>query len=157
MKSLSRVRLFATPWTVACQVPPSMGFSRQEHWSGLPFSSPGDLPDPGIEPRSPALRADTLPSEPPEKLRPSDSIYGVNNKKYDVKKQAQIGRGTGTQRKRTSCNYKFCQFPLTRRCVCVCVCVCVCAHTRSLSLSVVSDSLQPHGLRVPGSSVHVCF
>ena len=47
--SLSRVRLFATPWTVAYQASPSMGFSRQEYWSGLPFPSPGDLPDPGIE------------------------------------------------------------------------------------------------------------
>ena len=55
VKSLSRVRLFATPWTVAYQAPLSMGFSRQERWSGLPFPSPGDLPDPGIEPRSPAL------------------------------------------------------------------------------------------------------
>ena len=55
VKSLSRVRLFAIPWTVAYQAPPSMGFSRQEYWSGLPFPSPGDLPDPGIEPRSPAL------------------------------------------------------------------------------------------------------
>ena len=60
MKSLSRVRLFATPWTVAHQAPPSMGFSRQEYWSGLPFPSPGDLPNPGIEPRSPALQADAL-------------------------------------------------------------------------------------------------
>ena len=65
--SLSRVRLFATPWTVAYQVPPSMRFSRQECWSGLPFPSLGDLPDPGIEPGSPALRADALPSEPPGK------------------------------------------------------------------------------------------
>ena len=48
VKSLSRVRLFAAPWTVAYQVPPSMGFSRQEYWSGLPFPSPGDLPNPGI-------------------------------------------------------------------------------------------------------------
>ena len=55
VKSLSRVQLFATPWTVAYQAPLSMGFSRQEYWSGLPFPSPGDLPDPGIEPRSPAL------------------------------------------------------------------------------------------------------
>ena len=52
----SRVLLFATPWTVAYQAPLSMGFSRQEYWSGLPFPSPGDLPDPGIEPRSPALQ-----------------------------------------------------------------------------------------------------
>ena len=64
---LSRVRLFATPWTVAHQAPPSMGFSRQEYWSGLPFPSPGDLPDPGIKPRSPALEADALTSEPPGK------------------------------------------------------------------------------------------
>ena len=64
VKSLSHVQLFATPWTVAYQAPPSVGFSRQECWSGLPFSSPGDLPNPGIEPRSPALQADTLPSEP---------------------------------------------------------------------------------------------
>ena len=55
MKSFSHVQFFVTPWTVACQDPPSMGFSRQEYWSGLPFPSPGDLPDPGIEPRSPAL------------------------------------------------------------------------------------------------------
>ena len=53
VKSLSRVQLFATPCTVAYQVPPSMGFSRQEYWSGLPFPSPGDLPDPGTEPESP--------------------------------------------------------------------------------------------------------
>ena len=65
MKSLSRVRLFVTPWTVAYQALPSMGFSRQESWNGLPFPSPGDLPDPGIKPRSPALQADALPSEPP--------------------------------------------------------------------------------------------
>ena len=64
-QSLSHVRLFATPWAVAHQAPPSMGFSRQEYWSELPFLSPGDLPDPGIEPRSPALWADALTSEPP--------------------------------------------------------------------------------------------
>ena len=52
-----------TPWAVACQAPLSMGFSRQEYWSGLPFPSPGDLPDPGIEPGSPALQADSLPTE----------------------------------------------------------------------------------------------
>ena len=67
VKSLSRVRLFATPWTVAYQAPPSMGFSRQEYWSGLPFPSPGDLPDLGIESGPPALQADALPSEPPGK------------------------------------------------------------------------------------------
>ena len=65
VKLLSHVWLFVTPWTVAYQASPSMGFSRQEHWSGLPFLSPGDLPDPGIEPGSPALEADALTSEPP--------------------------------------------------------------------------------------------
>ena len=55
VKLLSSVQLFATPWTVAYQVPPSMGFSRQEYWSGLPFPSPEDLPHPGIEPGSLAL------------------------------------------------------------------------------------------------------
>ena len=67
VQSLSRVRLFTTPWTEAYQDPPSMGFSRQEYWSGLPFPCPGYLPDPGIEPGSPALQADALPSEPPGK------------------------------------------------------------------------------------------
>ena len=66
-KSLSQVWLFATPWTVAHQAPQSMGFSRQEYCSGLPLRPSGDLPGPGIEPRSPALQADTLPSEPPGK------------------------------------------------------------------------------------------
>ena len=66
VKSLSGVQLFETPWTVARQAPPFMGFSRQEYWSGLPFPSPGDLPNPGIEPMSATLQADTLSSEPPE-------------------------------------------------------------------------------------------
>ena len=64
VKSLSHVQLFATPWTVAYQAPPSLGLSRQEYWSGLTFPSPGDLPNPGIKPGSPVLQADTLPSEP---------------------------------------------------------------------------------------------
>ena len=65
VKSLSCVRLFATPWMVAYKAPQSMRFSRQEYWSGLPFPSQGDLPNPGIEPGSPALQTDALPSEPP--------------------------------------------------------------------------------------------
>ena len=64
-KSLQSCLTLATPWTVACLAPLSMEFSRQEYWSGLPFPSPEDLPDPGIEPRSPILQADSLPSEPP--------------------------------------------------------------------------------------------
>ena len=64
VKSLSPVLLLATPWTVTYQAPRSMGFSRQEYGSGLPFPSPGDLPNPGIEPGSPALQTDALLSEP---------------------------------------------------------------------------------------------
>ena len=67
VKSLSRFQPSVTPWTVAYQAPLSMDLSRQEYWSGLPFPSPRDLPDPGIKPRSPALQADALPSEPPGK------------------------------------------------------------------------------------------
>ena len=63
VKLLSPVQLYAVPWTVAYQGPPSTEFSRQKYWSGLPFTFPGDLPDSGIEPRSPALQADALPSE----------------------------------------------------------------------------------------------
>ena len=74
VKSLSRVQLFATPWTVAYQAPPSMGFSRQEYWSGLPFPSPGDLPEPGIKPRSPTLQAGALTSEPPGKPQKGPSF-----------------------------------------------------------------------------------
>ena len=73
VKSLSHVRLFVTPWTVTYQAPLSMGFSRQEYWSGLPFPSPGDLPDPGIEPRSPAWEADSLTSEPAGKQCMNDT------------------------------------------------------------------------------------
>ena len=64
---LSHVQLFAIPWTVAYQASLSMGFSRPEYMSRLPFPSPGDLPDPGIEPRSPTLQADASASEPPGK------------------------------------------------------------------------------------------
>ena len=66
---LSCVQLFATPWTVACQAPLPMGFSRQEYWSGLPFPAPGDLPDPGIEPTSPVspvLIVGFFTTEPPK-------------------------------------------------------------------------------------------
>ena len=67
VKLLSLVQLFATLWTVAYQAPLSMGFSSLEYWSGLPFPSPGDLPNPGIEPKSPKLQADALTSEPSDK------------------------------------------------------------------------------------------
>ena len=76
VKSFSRVRHFATPWTVAYQAPPLMRFSTQECWSGLPFPSPEDLPNPGTEPWSPALQADALPSEPPGK--PKEDLQMAN-------------------------------------------------------------------------------
>ena len=73
VQSLSHVRLFATPWTVAHQPPPSMGFSRQEYWSGLTFPSPGDLPSAGIEPPSLAMEVDSLPTELQGKKLPNSS------------------------------------------------------------------------------------
>ena len=79
-KSLSHVQLLATPWTVAYQASPSMGFSRQEYWSGLPFPSPEDLPNPGIEPGSPALEADALTSEPPGKPHNKDKAEHKNKR-----------------------------------------------------------------------------
>ena len=79
VRSFSHVRLFATSWIVAHQAPLSMGFSRQEYWSGLPFPSPGDLLDPGIKLRSPALQADALTSEPPGKPWKSESCSVVSD------------------------------------------------------------------------------
>ena len=70
---LSCVRLFATPWTVACQAPLPMGFSRQEYWSGLSCPPPGDLPDPRIKPASPALAGRFFTTEPPGKVNQSES------------------------------------------------------------------------------------
>ena len=67
LSHFSHVQLLAAPWTVAHQAPLSMGFFRQEYWSGSPCPPPGDLPDPGIKPGSPTLQADSLPTEPPGK------------------------------------------------------------------------------------------
>ena len=78
LSHFSHVRLFAIPWTVASLAPLSMDFSRQEYWNGLPFSSPGDIPNPGIEPGSPALRADSLPTEPLGKL------VGMERKRHSL-------------------------------------------------------------------------
>ena len=89
VKSFSPVRLFETLWTIAYQAPPSMGFSRQEYWSGLPFPSPGDLPDPGIKPRCPAFQADASTSKSPGKSererQVSHDVTHMWNLKYDVK------------------------------------------------------------------------
>ena len=78
---LSHVQLFMTPWTVAHQAPLSMEFSRQEYWSGQPLPSPGDLPNPGIKPWSPALQVNSLPSEPPGKPDQSELLMGIGRKK----------------------------------------------------------------------------
>ena len=86
VKLLSCVWLFATPWTTAYQAPPSMEFSRQEYWSGLPFPSSGDLPDPGIKAGCPALQADALPSEPPKTLLMK---LKVESEKVDLKLNIQ--------------------------------------------------------------------
>ena len=93
VKSLSRVQFFVTPRTVAHQTPPFMEFSRQEYWSGLPFPSPRDLPNPGMEPRSPALQADALPSKPTG--NPRDASYQrcmPNGKKEFVRKMNILRR-----------------------------------------------------------------
>ena len=89
VKSLSRVQLFATSWTVAHQAPLSMGFSRQEYWSGLPFPFPGNLPNPGkIEPRSPKLQAGTLTSEPPGKpILPSNQLQLASGQNHTWRRQ----------------------------------------------------------------------
>ena len=78
VKLLSHVRLFVTPWTVACQAPLSMGFSRQEYWNELPFPSLGNLPDSGVKSRCTALQADFLLSKPPRKpMKPSSCIQSL--------------------------------------------------------------------------------
>ena len=95
MKLLSRVQLFVTPWTVAYQAPPSMEFSRQEYWSRLPFPSPGDLPNQGIEPMSPTLQADVLPSELPGKRLVCVIPYKLNSSKF------------GASRLKLPCYYRY--------------------------------------------------
>ena len=107
VKSLSHVWLFTTPWTAAFQAPLSMGFSRQQYWSGLPLPAPGDLPNPGIEPRSPALQTDALPSEPSRK--PSYSrLFSSNSAPRTERQTAQIDHST---------------FPKCKANVPVCVCI----------------------------------
>ena len=89
LRRFSRVRLCATPQTAAHQAPPSLGFSKQEHWSGLPFPSPGDLPDPGIEPTSPALAADSVPPRYTLKwLSPELNVCVVRTERWSQKGKA---------------------------------------------------------------------
>ena len=94
--SLSHVGLFASLWTLACKAPQCMGFSRQEYWTGLPIPPPGDLHDPGIQPVSPALQADSLPSALPgkpillrlvwEKERETKTEKGEKDERFEEKK-----------------------------------------------------------------------
>ena len=88
-----KVKSQSTPWTAAYQAPPSMGFFRQEYWSGLPFPSPGDLPNLGIEPRSPTLQADALPSEPPGKPEHHLQLYSKRTGAQAQGEGAKIGPG----------------------------------------------------------------
>ena len=83
----SHVQCFATLWTVAQQVPQSMGFSRQEYWNGLPCPPPGDLPDPGIKSESPALQADSLLPEPPGKPYIYPYISATQHCKSTIRQQ----------------------------------------------------------------------
>ena len=93
VQSLSHIQLFATPWTVTCQATLSMGFSRQKYWSGQPFASPGDLPDPGTELPSPALQVDSSPAGPPGK-----SIHTVKKKsKFQRQKSDEQLLGPGVE------------------------------------------------------------
>ena len=157
VKSLSCGRLFSAPWTVACQAPPFMGFSRQEYQSGLPFPSPGDLPNPGIKPRSPAPQADSLPSEPPGKppdqgANPRPPAWGVWSLSHRSTEksllcyfliyhflfssfvpvdQVTIKLPCSYSVKLCSLTYPLCypyQIYYYVLYMCVCVCVCVCVY-----------------------------
>ena len=123
VKWLSPIPPFVTPWTVACQASLFMGFSRQEYWSGLPFPSPGDLPNPGIEPGSPPLQADALSSEPlgkhrsevtqscPTPCNPIDyslqgfSVYGIVQARVLEWVAISFSRGSSLPRDRTRVSY----------------------------------------------------
>ena len=108
VKLLSSAQLFVTLWTVGYQALLSMGFSRQEYWSGLPFPSPGDLPDPGIEPRSPTLQADALTSEPPGKLLLTvlPEFSHITTRK--------VGKCKLGLKQRVQLNLRFCYYKSTR-------------------------------------------
>ena len=101
VKSLSRVRLFATPWTVVHHASPSMGFSRQEYWSGLPYPSPEDLPNPGL----PHCKQDTLPSEPPGKS--SESPKDTTKKLLEfIREFAQVSEYNISNQERLLTRYR---------------------------------------------------
>ena len=152
----SRVQFFVTPWTVACQALLSMGFSRQEHWSGLPCPPPGDLRNPGIKPRSPTLQADSLTSEPLGKPifhsaqlqflqgflfastgLPSPQALAANTLLWFI-------RLTTTQKPKLQTLWMLSHKEYTP----------VGMHEWVLSCSVVSNSIDSMDQNLPGSSVH---
>ena len=110
-QSLSCIPLFTIPWTVVYQASLSMGFSRQEYWSGLLFPSPGDLPDPGIKPRSPRLQADTLPSELPGKPNTKNHFNHIFKKGPGSNSPFLLGSQLKPRCRHSSC---YCQAKSTR-------------------------------------------
>ena len=110
MKSLSRVRLFATPWTVACQAPLSLELSRQEHWSGLPFPPPGDLPNPEIKPANPVSPALQLDSIPPQPLQNTLETLGKASTAWqEISQPRKIPLSLGVS---WTCNCHWCSYSL---------------------------------------------
>ena len=97
------------PWTVACQTPLSMEFSKQEYWSGLPFLSPGDLPNPGIEPTSPALQADSLLTEPSGKPAQAFATFWYSEKQRKKYWDQQQGKDNSPIR---LIQFKYCGLPI---------------------------------------------
>ena len=124
-----------TPWTVACQAPLSLEFSRQEYWHGLPFPSPGDLPNPGIEPGSPPLQEDYLPSEPPRK--PLYNYYNMRNQEINV---GIIWLAT---------DYIWFSLSFTCTHVCVCLCVQALSHVRLFETPWTITSQAPLSMGFP--------
>ena len=147
--SLSRVGLFETPWAAAHQAPLSMGFSRQEYWSGLPCPPPGGLPNPGIEPGSPALQADSFPSEPPGK---PPQGWGVDPKRLSL---------SCSQRTLSSCITPL--LPSLTLCIHYMLSLCSlppCKHCLSLTsmlLSNLSSSLPSAGILISLSRLSMGF
>ena len=112
LSCFNSVRLCVTLWTVARQAPLSMGFSRQENWSGLPCSLPGDLPNPGIEPRSLALQANSLLSEPPGKLMPPHVNNSLGNELHYLEQYFFSSNGPSLFTWRTISGYLRSDLPL---------------------------------------------
>ena len=168
-QSLSGVRLFATPWTVAHQVPLFMGFPRQERWNGLLFPSPEDLPNPGIEPSSPTLYADSFTDEPPKKhmcvcvclcvcvrvclcvcvpVCVSFCVCVCLCLCVCVSVCMCVCLCVCVSLCVSGC-VCVCLYGLVTVCVCMCVCVCVCVHVPMQSCSNICPRVQRDGTQAP--------